>query len=172
MSELWCEQSLREVSLLNFLRSFKYFRRINELKSSRRLLVSIKKLVSSLISTYIAQRLLLSAIDLAFRSFFRTQTALTLAVAEGKYEFEHRDLHWGNLLIAPTEEKFSEYRIAGKTFKVLNHGVKVTIIDYSLSRMVYDGAVLYDNLARDDELFESQGDYQFDIYRLMRARVE
>lgn len=116
--------------------------------------------------------LLLSIIDLAsiFSPF--VQTALTLAVAEGKYEFEHRDLHWGNLLIAATEDKFSEYRIAGKLFKVLNHGVKVTIIDYSLSRMVYDGAVLYDNLARDEELFESQGDYQFDIYRLMRARVE
>lgn len=97
---------------------------------------------------------------------------MTLAVAEGKFEFEHRDLHWGNILIAPTELKFIEYRIAGKTYKVLTNGVKVTIIDYSLSRMVYDGAVLYDNLARDEELFQSTGDYQFDIYRLMRARVE
>lgn len=81
-------------------------------------------------------------------------------------------MHWGNLLIAPTLEKFIEYRIDGKTFKVLTNGVKVTIIDYSLSRMVYDGAVLYDNLARDEELFQSTGDYQFDIYRLMRSRVE
>jgi len=100
------------------------------------------------------------------------QTALTLAVAERKFEFEHRDLHWGNLLIRPTTEKYAEFHVDGKVVKLLTHGVKATIIDYSLSRMVYDGAVLYDNLARDEELFQSSGDYQFDIYRLMRKRVE
>lgn len=101
-----------------------------------------------------------------------SQVALTLAVAERKFEFEHRDLHWGNILIAPTIDKFAVFRVDGKVVKLLTHGVKATIIDYSLSRMVYDGAVLYDNLARDEELFQSHGDYQFDIYRLMRKRVE
>lgn len=95
-----------------------------------------------------------------------------LAVAEQKWQFEHRDLHWGNLLIAKTEEKFSNYCIAGKVFKVPNNGVKVSIIDYSLSRMVYDGAVLHVDLAKDEEIIESEGDYQFDIYRLMRTRLE
>lgn len=103
---------------------------------------------------------------------FIPQTALTLAVAERKFDFEHRDLHWGNLLIRPTTEKYTEFHVDGKVVKLLTHGVKATIIDYSLSRMVYDGAVLYDNLARDEELFQSSGDYQFDIYRLMRERVE
>jgi serine/threonine-protein kinase haspin len=111
-------------------------------------------------------------ISLNFPSISSPQTALTLAVAEQKFQFEHRDLHWGNILIAPTREKFIEYRIGGRIVKLLAHGVKVTIIDYSLSRMVYDGAILFDNLARDEELFQSTGDYQFDIYRLMRARVE
>lgn len=110
---------------------------------------------------------------LQFSSFFLLiQTALTLAVAEQKFEFEHRDLHWGNILIAPTADKFNEFRIGGKVVKLLTHGVKVTIIDYSLSRMVYDGAILFNNIARDEELFQSSGDYQFDIYRLMRDRVE
>lgn len=114
----------------------------------------------------------LSVNDLKLYYFSSTQIALTLAVAEKKFEFEHRDLHWGNILIAPTTEKFVEFRFDGKVIKLLTHGVKATIIDYSLSRMVYDGAVLYDNLARDEELFQSTGDYQFDIYRLMRERVE
>ena len=96
---------------------------------------------------------------------------MTLAVAERKFQFEHRDLHWGNILITPTTEEFAEFRIGGKIVKLLTHGVKVTIIDYSLSRMMYDGAVLYNNLARDEELFNSTGDYQFDIYRLMRDRL-
>lgn len=30
------------------------------------------------------------------------QTALTLAVGEAAAEFEHRDLHWGNVLLRPT----------------------------------------------------------------------
>ena len=38
--------------------------------------------------------------------------------------------------------------------------------------MVYDDAVLYNNLADDEELFSAVGDYQFDIYRLMRDRLE
>ncbi|KAG5682986.1 hypothetical protein PVAND_012300 [Polypedilum vanderplanki] len=102
------------------------------------------------------------------------QIAYSLAVAETKFEFEHRDLHWGNVLISHTKEKFIEYRIDGRVFKIQTHGVKATIIDYTLSRMVYDDAVLYDNLAKDEELFEqdSEGEYQFEIYRLMRDRVE
>jgi serine/threonine-protein kinase haspin len=97
---------------------------------------------------------------------------LTLAVAENKFEFEHRDLHWGNILVAKTSEKFAEYRVNGEIIKVPTHGVKATIIDYTLSRMVYDGAVLFTNLANDEELFNADGDYQFDIYRLMRDRVK
>jgi serine/threonine-protein kinase haspin len=95
-----------------------------------------------------------------------------LAVAETKFDFEHRDLHWGNILVARTDDKFVEYRVDGKVIKLPTCGVKATIIDYTLSRMVYDGAVLYDNLAKDEELFSAHGDYQFDIYRYMRLRLE
>ncbi|KAL7029709.1 hypothetical protein ACKWTF_006331 [Chironomus riparius] len=100
------------------------------------------------------------------------QVALTLAVAENKFEFEHRDLHWGNILIARTNQKYLKYHVDGKVYEIPSYGVKATIIDFTLSRMVYDGAVIYDNLAKDQELFESSGDYQFDIYRLMRYRLE
>lgn len=100
------------------------------------------------------------------------QVALTLAVAENKFDFEHRDLHWGNILIVRTNQKYLKYHVDGKVYEIPSYGVKATIIDFTLSRMVYDGAVIYDNLAKDQELFESSGDYQFDIYRLMRYRLE
>lgn len=99
------------------------------------------------------------------------QTALTLAVAEQKFKFEHRDLHWGNILLAPTEEKFVVFKLNGEEIKIPSHGVKVTIIDYTLSRMVFDGCPFYNDLADDDELFSATGDYQYDIYRLMKQRL-
>lgn len=81
-------------------------------------------------------------------------------------------MHWGNILVARTTSKSVEYRVDGKVIQIPTHGVKATIIDYTLSRMVYDDAVLYNNLADDEDLFSAVGDYQFDIYRLMRDRLE
>jgi serine/threonine-protein kinase haspin len=99
------------------------------------------------------------------------QTAVALGVAEKCYQFEHRDLHWGNILLAPTTEKEFTYLLAGKTITVPTYGVKATIIDFTLSRMVYDGCCLYNDLANDADLFTASGDYQFDIYRMMKKRV-
>lgn len=52
-------------------------------------------------------------------------------------------------------------------------GIAVTIIDYTLSRIgLCNGThVIYNDLALDEDLFRAGGDYQFDIYRLMRARL-
>ncbi|XP_045531593.1 serine/threonine-protein kinase haspin homolog [Pieris brassicae] len=98
------------------------------------------------------------------------QVAFGLAVAEQAYQFEHRDLHWGNVLIAPTDQKYSTFVLRGRTHRVPTCGVKATIIDYSLSR-VSVGRVLYCNLAEDESLFEAVGDYQFEVYRRMRDRL-
>lgn len=87
-------------------------------------------------------------------------------------QFEHRDLHWGNILLSQTDEKFIEFRIDGIPITIPSCGVKVTIIDFTLSRMVYDGCCLYNDLALDEDFFSANGDYQYDIYRLMRERVE
>lgn len=100
------------------------------------------------------------------------QTALTLAVAERKFEFEHRDLHWGNVLLSRTDEKFIEFRIDGQQIRIPSCGIKASIIDFTLSRMVFNGCCFYNDLEQDEELFTATGDYQFDIYRLMRSRVE
>lgn len=98
--------------------------------------------------------------------------AFSLAVAESKFKFEHRDLHWGNILIAPTTQTTLQFTLNGKTIAIPSKGVQATIIDYTLSRIQYNNCCLYQDLAADPELFEAVGDYQFEIYRLMRARTE
>lgn len=74
----------------------------------------------------------------------------TLARGEQTCEFEHRDLHWGNILI----DKSDEDEILEKLLDNLNledggkelmdggwGGVKVTLIDYTLSRAKVDDLV-------------------------------
>ncbi|CAB3221737.1 unnamed protein product [Arctia plantaginis] len=104
------------------------------------------------------------------------QVAYGLAVAEEAYQFEHRDLHWGNILIAPTEQKWATFVIRGRVVRVGRAGVRGAIIDYSLSRVALrlapgDSAALYNDLAADDSLFDALGDYQFTVYRLMRDKL-
>ncbi|BFZ53562.1 hypothetical protein PYCC9005_000587 [Savitreella phatthalungensis] len=77
-----------------------------------------------------------------------------LATAEERHQFEHRDLHWGNVLVTD------------------DSSVRPIIIDYTLSRCSpADGlSRVAHNSFRDEALFEADGevDYQFDIYRYMR----
>ena len=63
------------------------------------------------------------------------QTAFSLAVAEQAFEFEHRDLHWGNVLISPTEQETVAYCVNGEEFVVKTHGVFASVIDFTLSRL-------------------------------------
>lgn len=98
--------------------------------------------------------------------------AVSLAVAECQFQFEHRDLHWGNVLVAPTTERTITFHLNGKQIEVQTHGIKATIIDYTLSRIVYKSCCLFQDLAADPELFEAEGDYQYDIYRLMRDKTK
>jgi len=63
------------------------------------------------------------------------QVTLSLAIAEVALQFEHRDLHWGNVLIQKTSEPTLTYMLDGSPVSVDTHGVKVTIIDFTLSRL-------------------------------------
>ncbi|CAH0720204.1 unnamed protein product, partial [Brenthis ino] len=100
------------------------------------------------------------------------QVAFGLAVAEEAFQFEHRDLHWGNVLIAPTDQKYATFVLRGRAHRVARRGVAATVIDYSLSRVsLPPGAALYNDLAADDGLFDAVGDYQFQVYRLMRDKL-
>lgn len=95
-----------------------------------------------------------------------------MAAAESKFEFEHRDLHWGNVLVYPTTEKFLTFSVNGNKIEIPSYGVKATIIDYTLSRILYKDCCLYQDLSADPELFTAEGDYQYDIYRQMKLQTD
>ncbi|KAL3078675.1 hypothetical protein niasHT_033037 [Heterodera trifolii] len=105
------------------------------------------------------------------------QIALSLAVAERVLGFEHRDLHDENFLLeecAPDEK--IRYKYDGAKIDVVSHGVRVSIIDYSISRLQKENVVVYADLSQDPGLFEQNGeedggDYQYDVYRMMKAAI-
>jgi len=108
-------------------------------------------------------------------SVFR-QTTMALAVGEAELEFEHRDLHWGNILIKKLEaEESIEYVLNGVRGEMPSC-VRVAIIDFTLSRLKRGGLTQFTDLADDPDIFKGvgeeagskDGDYQFDCYRLMQ----
>ena len=50
---------------------------------------------------------------------------MTLAVGESAVEFEHRDMHWGNVLIKATEQEAVDFRLWGSHIRVATAGVQV-----------------------------------------------
>ncbi|XP_067421931.1 serine/threonine-protein kinase haspin [Emydura macquarii macquarii] len=96
------------------------------------------------------------------------QVTASLAVAEEGLRFEHRDLHWGNILVKKTNLKELSYTLNGTVYTIPTTGIHVNIIDYTLSRLEKDGLTVFCDISTDKELFQGRGDYQFDIYRQMK----
>ncbi|XP_041127658.1 uncharacterized protein LOC121327584 [Polyodon spathula] len=96
------------------------------------------------------------------------QVTASLAVAEQALCFEHRDLHWGNILVKKTNLKEVKYTINGITHNVVTNGVHINIIDYTISRLEIEDLTVSCDISTDKQLFMGQGDYQFEIYRKMR----
>lgn len=65
------------------------------------------------------------------------QIALSLAAAESALQFEHRDLHWHNVLVRPTRQWKLRYRVDGVGYSVFTEGIQVTIIDFTVSRLCH-----------------------------------
>ncbi|KAF9247407.1 hypothetical protein BU15DRAFT_39302 [Melanogaster broomeanus] len=101
------------------------------------------------------------------------QVARALEQAEELVNFEHRDLHWGQILVKSVPSKKSTRKV-DSTVRIpmddTRFGLKATIIDLGLSRM--DAADSHGSKTYwtpfDDEIFEGEGDYQYDVYRMMR----
>ncbi|XP_074321050.1 serine/threonine-protein kinase haspin homolog [Silene latifolia] len=101
------------------------------------------------------------------------QVTAALAVAEAAFEFEHRDLHWGNILLSRKETPTLQFTLEGKTSSITTHGLVVSIIDFTLSRINTGNTILYLDLSLDPELFEGpKGDKQSETYRKMREVTE
>ncbi|XP_018775001.3 serine/threonine-protein kinase haspin [Serinus canaria] len=96
------------------------------------------------------------------------QVTASLAVAEQELHFEHRDLHWGNVLVRSTKLRELQYVLNGESHSIPTAGIHVNIIDYTLSRLEKDGLTVFCDLSTDLELFQGTGDPQFDIYRKMK----
>jgi serine/threonine-protein kinase haspin len=120
------------------------------------------------------------------------QLVYSLAVAERHVGFEHRDLHWGNVMI---QQQQQEEAGEGETHGILTFtdpywGARlrldpgrylVKMIDFTLARMRLpdDGGVanychledcLFDGMGEEQEA--EGGDLQFDVYRWMRAETQ
>ncbi|SPO21432.1 related to ALK1 - protein kinase [Ustilago trichophora] len=127
------------------------------------------------------------------------QVVAGLSEMESRYEFEHRDLHWGNILVqtvsqdsaAPLVTETTRRKSVARS-KVSNtdddaapswllnpstSGVKATIIDFTLSRASISPTTKSKSKKPDvlhypfddETLFEGSGDPQFDVYREMRT---
>ncbi|KAM8967229.1 serine/threonine-protein kinase haspin [Pelodytes ibericus] len=108
---------------------------------------------------------------LVSRSILHQVTA-ALAVAEEELRFEHRDLHWGNLLIEQCESQTLIVSLNGESIHIPSSGIQVKIIDYTLSRLDKDGLTVFTDLSSDEDLFLGEGDLQFSVYRDMRQENE
>ena len=63
-------------------------------------------------------------------SHTHTHTGLPQAL-----EMEHRDLHLSNILVRKTKQKSLTFRLDNQEFPLPSHGVKATVVDYTISRV-------------------------------------
>ncbi|KAF8108005.1 hypothetical protein N665_0115s0020 [Sinapis alba] len=98
------------------------------------------------------------------------QVTAGLAVAEAAFEFEHRDLHWGNILLSRNNSTTLPFIVEGKQFFIKTFGVQISIIDFTLSRINTGETILFLDLTADPYLFKGpKGDKQSETYRKMKA---
>nr|XP_023914234.1 serine/threonine-protein kinase haspin homolog [Quercus suber]POF08444.1 serine/threonine-protein kinase haspin like [Quercus suber] len=97
------------------------------------------------------------------------QVTAALAVAEAAYEFEHRDLHWGNILLSRNGSETLQLTLEGKHMVVKTFGLLISIIDFTLSRINTGEDILFLDLSSDPYLFKGpKGDRQSETYRKMK----
>ncbi|XP_061944895.1 serine/threonine-protein kinase haspin homolog [Populus nigra] len=97
------------------------------------------------------------------------QVTAGLAIAEAAYEFEHRDLHWGNILLRRNDSNTVQFILEGKKMIFRTSGLLISIIDFTLSRINTGQDILFLDLTSDPYLFKGpKGDRQAETYRKMK----
>ncbi|XP_064486403.1 serine/threonine-protein kinase haspin-like [Ornithodoros turicata] len=78
------------------------------------------------------------------------QVAVSLAVAECAYQFEHRDLSLNHILVDKTQYELIQCSLNGQSIFINTWGVVATVIDYALSRLKDSntGQIIFSNLRR------------------------
>ncbi|KAH7976008.1 hypothetical protein HPB52_007396 [Rhipicephalus sanguineus] len=76
------------------------------------------------------------------------QVALSLAVAEGALQFEHRDLGLNHVLVDETSFQLYQFCMGGKSVFINSWGVRATIIDFAAARIrnASTGHIVFSNL--------------------------
>ncbi|CAN8294702.1 unnamed protein product [Cochlearia groenlandica] len=101
------------------------------------------------------------------------QVTAGLAVAEAAFEFEHRDLHWGNILLSRNNLSILPFILEGKQLNIKTFGIQISIIDFTLSRINTGEKILFLDLTSDPYLFKGpKGDKQSETYRKMKSVTE
>ncbi|KAD3067508.1 hypothetical protein E3N88_35388 [Mikania micrantha] len=101
------------------------------------------------------------------------QVTVALAVAEAAFEFEHRDLHWGNILLSRKGSETLQFILDGKKLCVKTYRLVASIIDFTLSRINTGDSILFLDLSLDPGLFEGpKRDIQSETYRKMKQVTE
>ncbi|KAH8197025.1 hypothetical protein TruAng_008812 [Truncatella angustata] len=113
----------------------------------------------------------LQLVDQIWDIFFHV--AIALARAEAQVEFEHRDLHEGNLCIRQVGQPIPEEERCTSSFFGYS-GLEITILDYGLSRAREiiesdDSQPIAYDLERDLSIFTSEHAPQCRVYRQMRS---
>jgi serine/threonine-protein kinase haspin len=110
---------------------------------------------------------------------------LSLATAEELLEFEHRDLHVGNICYKPRSITESHIDISDDLLNSMTpenkpksrlglSNMEITIIDFTLSRMKHeDGSIIYSDMARFENVYvdpslDTLEDHQFLAYARVR----
>ncbi|KAH8032363.1 hypothetical protein HPB51_024340 [Rhipicephalus microplus] len=94
------------------------------------------------------------------------QVALSLAVAEGALQFEHRDLSLNHVLVDETSFQLYQFCMGGKNVFINSWGVRATIIDFAAARIrnASTGHIVFSNLNQSHPC-ESRHSNVYSIYK-------
>ncbi|KAF8351644.1 hypothetical protein F5887DRAFT_1269216 [Amanita rubescens] len=102
------------------------------------------------------------------------QVTKALAYAEQFVSFEHRDLHWGQILVKDLPLSAALQNLDLNSRAEADNLFMDDAAHWSLSRMDATDANGFEKVywtPIEEEVFMGEGDYQFDIYRIMRDHV-